>query len=130
HYGASAFPAQTYNATNYWVDVVFDTDAPDTTPPTVASATPANGATGVNPTTSVTATFSEAMNAATIGSSTIVLRDAGNAVVASTVSYAAGSHVATLTPTQGLTAATVYTATITGGSGGVTDLAGNALVNP
>ena len=35
-------------AENYWVDVVFVTSiAPDTTPPTVASTTPANGASGV-----------------------------------------------------------------------------------
>ena len=33
----AAFPTQTFNATNYWVDVVFNTGAPDTTPPTVTS---------------------------------------------------------------------------------------------
>ena len=27
-YGASGFPSQTFNATNYWVDVVFETVAP------------------------------------------------------------------------------------------------------
>jgi hypothetical protein len=37
-YGAGGFPTQTYNASNYWVDVVFDTTVgPDTTPPAVSS---------------------------------------------------------------------------------------------
>ena len=36
-YGTSGFPTGSWNATNYWVDVVFSTQAPgpDTTPPTV-----------------------------------------------------------------------------------------------
>ena len=34
-YGPSAFPTQTFNATNYWVDVVFDGTA-DTTAPLIA----------------------------------------------------------------------------------------------
>src|SRR5439155_25034459 len=64
--GASAFPTQTFNAANYWVDVVFGTGAPDTTPPTATSVAPANGATGVGTATSAAATFSEGMNASTI----------------------------------------------------------------
>src|SRR4029077_17470422 len=62
-YGASAFPTQTYNATNYWVDVVFAIPAPDTTRPMVTGVTPANGASNISTATSVTATFSEAMAA-------------------------------------------------------------------
>ena len=50
----------------------------DTTPPTVSSMSPANGATSVAITTTVTATFSEAMNAATINTSSFELRDAAN----------------------------------------------------
>ena len=42
-YGASAFPTDTYNASNYWVDVVFST-APPTTPTTAAPATPTSTA--------------------------------------------------------------------------------------
>ena len=44
---ASAFPGNSFNATNYWVDVVFEDGAPDPNPPTVVSTTPAAGATGV-----------------------------------------------------------------------------------
>ncbi len=44
----SVFPNLTYNASNYWVDVVFTTSlAADTTPPTVTGVTPAAGATNV-----------------------------------------------------------------------------------
>ena len=60
-YGASGFPTQTFNASNYWVDVVFSTDPPppDTTPPTVSGVLPASGATGVVTGATVRATFSE-----------------------------------------------------------------------
>ena len=126
-YGGSAFPTQTYQAANYWVDVVFNIPAPDTTPPTVTSVTPASGATGVGTSIDVTATFSESMNASTITTGTFVLRNPGGNAVASTVSYNPTTNVATLTPTTALTGATVYTATISGGAGGVRDLAGNAL---
>jgi len=38
-YGATAFPTQTFNATNYWVDVVFSTTA-DTTAPVISELMP------------------------------------------------------------------------------------------
>jgi hypothetical protein len=36
-YGASAFPNQSFNATNYWVDVVFNSTLTDTVAPTITS---------------------------------------------------------------------------------------------
>ena len=99
----------------------------DTTPPTVTSITPAAGATAVTTATTVRATFSEAMTAASIGATTFVLRNPANGVVTATVAYNATTRVATLTPSQPLSASTTYTATITGGSAGVKDAAGNAL---
>ena len=128
--GTTTFPSSTFNATNYWVDVVFSdtgTTPPDTTPPTVSSVSPAAGATGVATSTAVSATFSEAMNAATIGASTFELRDAANVLVASNVSYDAPTLTARLTPTAALAASQTYTATVLGGSTGVKDAAGNAL---
>ena len=41
-YGASGFPNSTYQSSNYWVDVVFDTTANDTTAPTVVAKMPAS----------------------------------------------------------------------------------------
>src|SRR4030095_2995351 len=125
-YGAGAFPTQSFNASNYWVDVVFTTGVPDTPPPTVTSMAP-NGVTPVSVGTSVTATFSEAMNASTITAATVELTNPDGKAVAATVSYAAGSNVATLTPTTLLAPLTTYTATVRGGATGVKDVSGNAM---
>ena len=39
-YGPSSLPTQTFNATNYWVDVVFNQVSADATPPTVRARRP------------------------------------------------------------------------------------------
>src|SRR5207249_4142826 len=127
-YGTGGFPNQTSNSSNYWVDVTF-MPAADTTPPTVTGIAPGNGATNVTIATTVAATFSEAINAATLTTSTFVLRTAANAVVPSTVSYSPDTQIATLTPSQPLAVSTAFNATITGGSSGVKDLAGNPLAS-
>src|SRR6185503_2957815 len=43
---ANAFPSNSFNASNYWVDVVY-TQSAGSTPPTVTAVTPSDGATGV-----------------------------------------------------------------------------------
>ena len=46
-YGSgNAFPSSTYNASNYWVDVVYSQTA-GSTPPAVTRVTPSRGATGI-----------------------------------------------------------------------------------
>jgi len=111
------------------VDLVISSGAPaDTTPPTLSGMSPASGATNVSTSTTIAATFSEAMNAASISTSTLVLRDASNVAVQGTVGYNATTRVAVLTPALALTSSTTYTATIVGGSGGVKDAAGNPIV--
>jgi len=121
----TGFPSSTFQSSNYWVDVVLSTGATDTTPPTVASVTPASGATGVAAGSNVSATFSEPIAAASVTSSTFVLRDPGGATVAAAV--AASGSTATLDPTGTLAPSTTYTATLSGGASGIKDLAGNAL---
>ena len=103
----------------------FTTVAVDNIPPTVTSVVPSNGATGVSTGTTVTANFSEAINASTVTGTTFQLKDAGNNIV--TANLNTSSSQAVLTPTSALTGSTVYTATIIGGASGVKDLAGNAL---
>src|SRR3989475_632258 len=94
-------------------------------PPTVTVQAPAPGATGVPLNTTVTASFSKAMNAATITTATFRLRAAGStADVPATVTVNAAGTLATLTPSSPLGAGTVYTATV---AGSVTDIAGTAL---
>jgi WD40 repeat protein len=128
-YGSSSgFPNNTYNSSNYWVDVVFTTSTiADTTPPTVTATAPSNSGTGIGTNTKVQATFSEAMNSGTISSSTFELRNPSNIVVAAQIAYDTTSNTATLTPNAALAANTTYTATIKGGSNGVKDQAGNSL---
>ncbi len=127
---SSTFPTNTYNGSNYWVDVAFATSTgPDTTPPTVTAQSPAIGATGVATNTVVTATFSEAIDATTLSTTTFELRNASNALVPATVNYNASTRTATLTPSDSLANEATYTATIRGGTADprVKDLAGNAL---
>jgi hypothetical protein len=102
----------------------FTTGANPCQPPTVISVTPPNGAVGVCPSTVVTATFSEAMNPATINATTFTLTGPGTTPVAGVVTYALST--ATFTPSSPLTLNTVYTATITTGA---KDVFGNALVS-
>ena len=110
---ASSFPNATYQSTNYWVDVVFNTVGPaDTTPPTVTSTMPANGATGVAMGATLNVTFSEALDPASVSTDTIGLVGPGSVAVAGAVSYNAATHTATFTPNSPLAASTGYTATV------------------
>src|SRR5207302_784639 len=75
--------------------------------------------------TTVTASFSKAMNAATITTATFRLRAAGStADVPATVTVNAAGTVATLTPSSPLVQGTLYTATVTAA---VTDAIGTPL---
>ncbi|MDR3793065.1 MAG: Ig-like domain-containing protein [Terracidiphilus sp.] len=97
---------------------------PAPTLPTVISTVPTNGATGVPINQALSATFSEAMNPATIGATTFTLKATAGASVTGVVTYTAAGSIATFTPAANLTPTTQYTATITTGA---QDLAGNAL---
>jgi hypothetical protein len=104
----------------------FTTSSEPCAPPTVISVTPPNVAVGICPSTAVTATFSEAMNPATINTTTFTLTTGTPPVaVAGVVTYAAST--ATFTPNSALAVSTLYTATITTGA---QNLNGNALASP
>ena len=95
----------------------------DTVAPTVSATNPLDGATGV---AVITASFSEAMKASTITTTTFGVSETGAAAVDGTVTYDATTHMATFTPTSALALGTDYTATITTGT---TDVAGNAMTS-
>jgi len=100
----------------------------DTTPPTVVGTAPTPGATGVPATANVTATFSEAVNGATLTTSTFTLvRQGTTTVLGAAVSYDAATRRATLNPSADLAPGTPYMATVKGGASGVKDPAGNPL---
>jgi len=96
-------------------------DVEDLTPPTIGSTSPADAAVAVERNASVTATFNEDMDSATITDLTFTLAQ-GVTPVAGVVSYAA--KVATFNPNADLAASTEYTATVTIGA---KDVEGNAL---
>jgi hypothetical protein len=101
------------------------------TAPTVVSSTPP-ASTGISPSTNVTATFSDEMDANTLTdpntliSTTFTLQSAGGSVAAK-VTYDAVTKTATLDPDFDLGVGTSYTATIKGGSNGVKDTQGESL---
>lgn len=97
---------------------------PGLTLPTVVSVGPPNGTTAACGTTVVNATFSEAMNASTINSSTFTLAGPNGAPVSGQVSYSSANKVATLTLPAALAQNTTYIATITTGA---KDSYGNGL---
>ncbi len=102
--------------------------AVDTVPPTVTARVPAVGATGVAVATNVTATFSEAMNAATVIGANATVRQgtlATGALVGAVTTYNATTRVLTINPNANLLADTRYTVRLTNG---IRDVAGNAMV--
>jgi glucose/arabinose dehydrogenase/endonuclease YncB( thermonuclease family)/methionine-rich copper-binding protein CopC len=102
----------------------------DTVKPTVTSTSPASGAQKASASANVSATFSEALDPTTVSGSTFYLTKQGSSTrLSASVTYDAASHTATLNPNSDLTIGTSYTAKVVGGSGGVKDLAGNALLS-
>ena len=95
--------------------------APDTTPPTVDSTSPAANATGVAEDSNITVTFSESMDESTLTGSTFFVNN-GSGNIAGTVTCNAAT--ATFTPVSDLDQGRTYTATITTGA---KDLSANPL---
>jgi subtilisin-like proprotein convertase family protein len=97
----------------------------DATAPTVTSVSPASNATGVGLAANVSATFSEAMRAASITTNTLTLYKAGTTTkVGAVVSYDAAAKSALLNPNANLQRGVKYKAVVTTGA---RDLAGNQL---
>src|SRR4029453_6656448 len=68
-------------------------------------------------------------NASTISGSTFTLAKQGGSALAAAVSYDSATNKATLNPSVDLEVGATYVATVKGGSSGVKDLGGNALVS-
>jgi len=78
-------------------------------PPSVNTNNPADNAMDVATGTTITVTFSKAMNADTIKKTSFYLNNG----ITGSVNYNAATNTATLTPSTGLATNTVYTATVT-----------------
>ncbi|QCB96074.1 DUF4082 domain-containing protein [Arthrobacter sp. PAMC25564] len=108
-YGSTAFPSDSYNNANYWVDVIFATNS--NAAPAVSSVSPVNAATGVAVSVKPAATFNQSVT----GSSVVfTVKDSGGAAVAGTVAYDAAGNTATFTPGSALAYGITYTATVSG----------------
>ena len=95
------------------------------TAPIITLTNPADGAMTVPIDTTINATFSTAMNPATITTATfLVTVTADRTPVSGTVAYDVASQIATFSPSSNLAASTQFTAAI---SPAVQDLDGNAL---
>lgn len=95
----------------------------DTVPPTLGGSVPADGATGVPLTQTITVTFSEDMAPATLNASTVSIDQGVTAIL----SYDASTHTLTLQPTERLACGTTYQVAV---SAGATDIATNPLTQP
>ena len=124
------FPTSSFSASNYWVDVVFNTITTDITPPLVGSTIPSNSSINAPLGTTISANFNEGLDEATITGSSVFIRDLNsNSLVPATISYNAGLQTIVVTPNSALAYLTLYEVTIKGGTGTdrVKDIAGNAL---
>ncbi|HEX4133697.1 MAG TPA: Ig-like domain-containing protein [Bryobacteraceae bacterium] len=112
----------TFTALN---NAIFTTaSTPDSTPPTVISFTPTNGATKVGPNAVVTLIFSKALNYSTVNAQNFTLFN-GFTNLGATVSVSSDNRTVTLTTTL------PYSATLTVAvNTSVQDLDGNNLANP
>jgi hypothetical protein len=112
----------------FFLDGVTTCSSVDATPPTVVGTVPVSGAAGVSAQSNVSASFSEGMAPGSISSSTVTLVPQGSSTpVGASVTYDSATKTATLDPAADLALGGTYVATVKGGVGGVTDLAGNPL---
>jgi YVTN family beta-propeller protein len=102
---------------------------PSTLPLSLAEVVPLNGSSGVSPTTALLATFSRAIDPATISSGTLYLRNvATTTTVAATYGFTDSDRKVSLTPSAALSLGTAYELVLGGGIEAASG--GGALTNP
>ena len=109
-----------------WTFTTSPTTCAAAPPPTVISESPLAAALGVCPDAVVTATFNEAMNAATINATTVTLAGPGVTPVVGVVTLDGTNRIASFTPSANLALSTTYTAKVTTGA---QDPSGNGLAS-
>ena len=119
----SGFPTYSYNAANYWVDVMFAPSKTSPTPPAIVAKSPTPAASGVSTLSQIQATFSGLVQMASIG---FAVSDPFGHALAGSVTYDSTTYTATFVPTAALAVSTTYTVTIIS----ATDLFGNSLASP
>jgi len=97
------------NGNNNYDEYSFTTGTGVAIPPAVTVTTPANGASGIALTTSISATFSADIDASTLTSASFTV----GGVTPASIGYDAATKTVTFTPSANLAFSTTYTATIT-----------------
>ena len=111
-YGSqSSFPSSSYNSSNYWVDVVY-LPASGISAPIVSSTVPAASSNGANVNGTISATFNQPMNAATMTAANFIVTDASNNIVPGTVSFSPAASTFSFAPNTTLNGISPYTATV------------------
>ncbi|WP_157357344.1 DUF4082 domain-containing protein [Amycolatopsis nigrescens] len=114
------FPSNSYNAGNYWVDVLWQPGANgDSTPPNVTSTNPAGGATGFPGTAPLTVAFNEPVD---LASTQFALTDSGGAKLTGNATLSADQRTLTWTPSARLSAGATYSASVK-----IADVNGNLM---
>ncbi|MEV6343184.1 DUF4082 domain-containing protein [Actinoplanes sp. NPDC051851] len=111
------FPTDTYDDTNYYVDVLFSTS--DSTPPTVTAVTPTPDVLYAPVTTAPTATFSKPVTASTVH---FTVTGASGTAIAGATTYDSDTRKAKFTPSASLPTGQKITVAVT-----ATDTDGNAM---
>ena len=126
---AGSFPSNSYNGSNYWVDVLYEPTI-DTVPPTVTATSPSSGQSNVSSDVPVTFTFAKPVQSSTIQ---FTLTGPGGVSVPGSVSYNSSTNTATFIPTAavlgtspGMSPGTAYTATVSG----TQNVSGVAMTSP
>ncbi|WP_199442694.1 DUF4082 domain-containing protein [Umezawaea beigongshangensis] len=118
----TGFPTQSFQGSNYWVDVVWALDpGPDTRAPELTGTTPLDGAGTVELSPAVTASFDEAVAPSSVR---FTVTGPTGAITGTTTVSQDGKQVV-FTPSAALVAGTGYTAVVR-----VADAAGNEPVAP
>ena len=127
--GTPVYPDNNFGSSNYFADVLFEPS--DVTGPQVSSVTPVNNSIGIPLNVHPAATFNEALDPATITTSTVILTGPGNTVIPGTVTLTGGGTIVTFIPNADLAIGTLYTVTLKGGITEplIKDISGNAMVN-
>ncbi|MEU8540464.1 DUF4082 domain-containing protein [Streptomyces sp. NPDC048717] len=119
---SGAFPAQSANGANYWVDAILETGTASTVPPTVTARTPAANATGVSITAPLSAAFSTAVDAGTL---VFTVKDQSGAAVPGKATLSADGRTAAFTLSGQLALGAPYTVSVQ-----AADLWGNVMTAP
>jgi len=103
--GGHRYPDQSFNDTNYWVDVLFTTT--NESPPVVSTQVPLSGSSSISATVTPSAKFSMPVDPSTVAFS---LRDSTGAAIAGSTNYDATTRTATFNPSTNLVRGATYTA--------------------